>query len=304
MKSQDPLAESVSVRHAISAARLWLSPGMKRIADVVLRDPNEASRLTSGELAAMAEVSSATMTRFCAAIGLRSFQDLQHRLAREIGREDADGWSEIELSLDIDVAGDARTTAMSVAAAALRGIRLSADHLDIDGVTAAAAKIASARRVDVYGAGGSGSVAQETEQRLFRIGVPIRAWSDIHGAATSATLLGPDDVAIAISDSGRTKETYEAMRLAQGSGATVIAVTCDPRSQIATTSDIALTALPGADESGRTRTLASRHAQLFVIDCLYVLVAQSSERRSRLAAERTQIVSENHTMRRRSRGRD
>lgn len=296
MRSVEPLPASGSVREAIRAARAWLSPSMARIADVVLSDPDGAARLTSSEIAVRAGVSQATVTRFCAAIGVDSFQDLVHRLARESGREDAGTWSEIELSVDIDLAGDTKDTALSVAAAAIRGIRLSAEHLDTDRLVKAADCVAKARRVDVYGAGGSGSVAQETEQRMFRIGVPIRSWNDIHGAGTSAALLGPDDVAIAISDSGTTKETHEALRLAQRAGATGIAITCDPRSPIAEIADIPLVAFFGADDSMRTRTLASRHAQLFIVDCLYVLVAQLTERRVRLSAERTGIINELHTI--------
>lgn len=296
MRPVQPLPSSGSVHEAIRTARPWLSPAMRRIADVVLNDPDDAARRTSSEIAARAGVSPATVTRFCAAVGVESFQGLVHRLARETGRKDADTWSGVEMSVDIDIAGDTHSTAMSVAAAAIRGIRLSAEHLDIALLTQAAERIAAADRIDVYGAGGSGSVAQETSQRLFRIGVPIRSWNDIHGAATSACLLGPQDVAIAISDSGTTKETHEALELAQRAGATGIAVTSDPRSPIARLADIPLTTSLGVGDSARTRTLTSRHAQLFVIDCLYVLVAQLTERRARLAVERTDLVGDLHTV--------
>ncbi len=296
MLTPPPLPEGNSVQEAIRTAQPWLSPAMQRIASVILEDTAAAVRSTSAEIASRAKTSAATVTRFCAALGIDSFQDLVRRLAHETGRQESDSWSDIEVSLDIDIGGGTSAMAMSVAAAAMRGIRLSAENVDGPALERAATAIAGAGRVDVYGVGGSGSVAAVTEQRLFRIGVPVRAWTDVHGASTSACLLGSDDVAIAISDSGSTKETHEALHFARLAGATTIAITCDPRSPIARAAEISLTAVLGAGDSGRTRTLASRHAQLFVIDCLYVLVTQLSETRARKAVERTTPVGILHML--------
>ena len=79
--------------------------------------------------------------------------------------------------------------------------------------------------MDIYGVGASGFVAQDLHQKLHRIGLLSFAWPDAHAALTSAALLGPTDVAVAISHTGTTIDTIEALALAERCGATTIAIT-------------------------------------------------------------------------------
>src|SRR5919197_837244 len=122
----------------------------------------------------------------------------------------------------------------------LRAIQQTIDRVDLDAIERAAQALARARRIDVYGVGGSGAVAQETETRLFRIGCSVRGWTEVHAAATSAALLTPADVAIGISHSGATRETLEPFEMAKERGATTVALTTAPRSPLARTADIRL----------------------------------------------------------------
>ena len=80
-------------------------------------------------------------------------------------------------------------------------------------------------------------------------------------------------MAIGISNSGRTSETIEMLVLAKASGAFTVAVTGDRR----------LTARPGRRRVHRQRhadahlqpdDLSAKHAQLLVLDLLYLLIAQ------------------------------
>lgn len=58
-----------------------------------------------------------------------------------------------------------------------------------------------------------------------RVGMPVFYHADAHTNLATASLLGPQDVAIAISYSGRTRETVLAAQAARDHGAKVIAIT-------------------------------------------------------------------------------
>lgn len=166
-----------------------------------------------------------------------------------------------------------------VGTADLRAVQQTIDRIDLDSVERAAQAVARARRVDVYGVGGSGAVAQETETRLFRIGCAVRGWTEVHAATTSAALLTPADVAIGISHSGATRETIEPFELAKDRGATTVALTADPRSPLARAADIRLIS-SSSETSFRTGSIGARHSVLMLIDCLYVRVGQLSYQRA------------------------
>ena len=88
-----------------------------------------------------------------------------------------------------------------------------------------------------------------------------------------AALLDTDDVAVGISFSGRTAEVLRALRLAHGRGALAVAVTGNPASPIAAAADLVLVMIARETEL-RAAALASRMAQLAVIDVLFARVAQ------------------------------
>ena len=78
----------------------------------------------------------------------------------------------------------------------------TAAGLDTVQLGAAVAALATARRIDIYGVGASGLVAQDLAQKLLRIGLMAHAHSDPHLAVTNAVQLRAGDVAIAITHSG------------------------------------------------------------------------------------------------------
>jgi RpiR family carbohydrate utilization transcriptional regulator len=73
--------------------------------------------------------------------------------------------------------------------------------------------------------GNSGIVAQDAQHKFFRLGVNTIAYSDGHMQVMSASLLGPGDCVVVISNSGRTRDLMDACDIARRNGATTIVIT-------------------------------------------------------------------------------
>jgi DNA-binding MurR/RpiR family transcriptional regulator len=93
-------------------------------------------------------------------------------------------------------------------------------------------------------------------------------------------------VAIAISHTGTTTDTVDALRAARESGATTIAITNFVPSPLTGCADLVL-ATAARETTFRSGATASRIAQLAVIDCLFVGVAQRDYDRTVTALDRT-----------------
>ena len=271
-----------------------LTGALREVADTVLADPDEAARLSAVALAARAGVSQASVTRFAQSIGLASHAELRLALAEQKGRSTAPGVA-MDVGVQIRPDDSVRQVIKVVANADIRAITQTVNQLDHHALDLASRAIAAARRVDVYGIGSSASVAYELETRLFRVGVRVRAWTEVHEALTSAALLTADDVAIAISHSGATSEVVEPLRLAADRGAVTVGLTGDPRSAVAAASRHMLTTA-ALETSYRNGSLSARHSQMMIADCLYIRVVQLTPERAAESMALTEHIAPSHAV--------
>ncbi|WP_329333491.1 MurR/RpiR family transcriptional regulator [Streptomyces sp. NBC_00663] len=271
-----------------------LAGSLRKVGELILEDPAAVTHCSAAELGRRTGTSQATVTRFCRAIGLDSYQHLLIELAQERGRGQASDWGTAEIGPDISPDDSLERVVQVVGNADLRAVQQTIDRIDLDAIERAAQAVARARRIDVYGVGGSGAVAQETETRLFRIGCAVRGWTEVHGATTSAALLTPADVAVGISHSGATRETVEPFELAKERGATTVAITSDPRSSLAKSADIRL--ISSASETNFLTGIGGRHSVLVLLDCLYVRVAQLSYQRASTSLALTDHIIPQHAV--------
>lgn len=269
MVTPSPVEPSPLVR--IRSLLPGLAKAEQRVAHVVLDDPGGVARRSITEVAEAAGTSETTVTRFCKAVGVSGYPELRIALAADTAR--AAARTDRDMGGDIDPSDDLAQVVGKVAFADARAVEETAEQLDIAALRPVVEAIAAARRVDVYGVGASAFVAMDLQQKLHRIGRVCFAWSDTHIMLTSAAVLAPGDVAVGISHTGATTDTVEALREARDRGATTVAVTNFPRSPIADVADYVLTTA-ARETTFRSGATASRIAQLTVIDCMFIGVAQ------------------------------
>lgn len=196
----------------------------------MLSDPAAAAHLPIGALGNLADTSSATVMRFCRAIGLAKYPQLRLALASAAAREDVLGGDRPAVTTDISATDTLDRIVEKIIYNEVRALEETGTGVDIDTLSRAIDAVSHARRVDIFGVGASGFVAQDLHQKLHRIGLMAFIWTDTHAALTAAALLRPEDVAVAISHSGTTQDTIEPLQVAAERGATTIALTNFARS--------------------------------------------------------------------------
>lgn len=257
-------------------------PDVQRgLAEQLLNDPGAAAGMTIMELAEHCQVSTGSITRLCRALGLSGYSQLRLALASDSGRTYQDSLA-LAIGTDVAAEDDIKQIATVVSVNVGRAVSETIAALDLSDVDAAAERLVGARRVEVFGIGGSGVMASDFQQRVYRIGIPCWTWPDAHVALTGAALLGDGDVLVAISHSGRTREVGDVLAEAAAHGAYTIAVTDDRTSPVGAAADLVLTTSVG-DLGYRTEAIVARHAQLVVLDLLYVAMAQRTFEQTRRA---------------------
>ncbi len=263
-----------------------LAPAEQRVAQRIIDDPEGVANSSITQLARDCDTSEATVIRSCRTIDFAGYRELRLRLASEAGQARGARGSVQELTGDINPDDTLVTVVQKIAYADARAVEDTGSQLDIETLQRVIELLDGARRIDIYGVGASAFVASDFQQKLHRIGMISHAWTDAHAMLTSAAVLRPGDVAVGISHSGSTSDTVGALAEARRKGASTIAITNFPRSPISEVSDHILTTA-ARETTFRSGATASRLAQLTVIDCVFVGLAQLRYADTREALEAT-----------------
>jgi RpiR family carbohydrate utilization transcriptional regulator len=253
----------------IKASMPSLAPAEQRVARLVLGDPRAFATLPVSELAVRAHVSKPTVVRFCRSMGYDGLSDFKLKLAGSV----SEGVPFIHRSVDPDdKTGDVLVKVIDNAVAAFLKYRNDASTFAVEkAAEALAGTYNTGRRIEFYGAGNSGVVALDAQHKFFRLGINTISYSDGHMQVMSATLLGPGDCVVVVSNSGRTRDLMDACDIARRNGATTIVITATG-SPLATAGHIHLAA-DHPEGYDRYSPMVSRLLHLMIIDVLATTVA-------------------------------
>jgi RpiR family carbohydrate utilization transcriptional regulator len=253
----------------IKASLPSLAPAEQRVAKLVLSDPRGFAKQPITELADRAHVSKPTVVRFCRSVGYDGLSDFKLKLAGSV----SEGVPFIHRSVDADdKTSDIMVKVIDNTVAAFLKYRNDASTAAIEkAVTTMVDAFKLGKRIEFFGVGNSGVVAQDAQHKFFRLGMHTIAYSDGHMQVMSASLLGPGDCVVVISNSGRTRDLMDACDIARKNGATTIVITASG-SPLASAGDLHLAA-DHPEGFDRYSPMVSRLLHLMIIDILATCVA-------------------------------
>jgi DNA-binding MurR/RpiR family transcriptional regulator len=218
-------------------------------------------------------VSDGSIINFCRAIGLSGFQQMKLSLAQELVQPVQ--FIQEDLARDDDV----DTIRRKIFHSGIQALRDTMSVLEPEALTSAMTILRAAKRIEIYGIGSSAPIAEDAYYRMLRIGLDARVVVDSHIQAISASRCTPEVAVLTISHSGATHETVVATRLAHEAGAKTVVITNYARSPIQSFADVVLFTM-ARETKFRTEAMASRIAQLCVVDALVAALAMADYERS------------------------
>jgi RpiR family carbohydrate utilization transcriptional regulator len=251
----------------------------KKIANYILGHPDKIIHSPINEVAEDLNVADATVFRFCKRIGFKGYQAMKIALASEIITPIK------QIHSEINEHDNEKEVAEKVFKSNIRTLENTLQILDNDSIQRAVEYINNANRVEFYGTGGSAVIAMDAFHKFIRTGINSFAFIDSHFQLMSASQLTKNDVAVVISHSGTNKDTFNILKVANENGAKTIGITSFPKSPISQHVDVSL--LTSSDETHyRSEALASRIAQLSLIDALYVNTMLANKERAQNSLEK------------------
>lgn len=243
------------------------TPAERRIAEAILDTPSTAITWSITDAARIAKVSEPSIIRFCRRLDCDGFPDFRLKLAQQLAVRQAPP-SPVENGSD-PFAGLVDDV-FNRAGEALREAR---HDLDLETLRRAVDMLANARRIDLYGYGGSGFLAAEAQHRLASLGIASVAYADPTLQMVSAPRLTSQDVLFVLSFSGRTSYLIANMEIAKKAGARILSVS-PGGSIVASLADENIT-LNAYRASSHALIVPTGRAPMYVmLDVLFALLAR------------------------------
>lgn len=128
--------------------------------------------------------------------------------------------------------------------------------------------LSKSNKVSVFGMGSSGIVAEEIHLRFMRLGLNIEAVHDSHRIKMLASIADKENVIIAISLSGTTKEILQGISIAKSNGAKIIMITSNKSFHLLSFCD-EIISIPTIKDLEAGNCISPQFPILIMIDVLY-----------------------------------
>lgn len=236
------------------------SKSEKKVAEVILANPQSAIHSSIATLAKLANVSEPTVNRFCRRLDTKGYPDFKLHLAQSL----ANGTPYVNRHVD-EFDGPAEYT-NKIFESTMASLEVARQSIDISMVNRVVDLLTQAHKISFFGLGASASVAHDAVNKFFRFNVPVIHFEDILMQRMSCMNSSEGDVVIFISHTGRTKSLVDVAQIARSNDATVIGITTADTPLAKECNYVLSLAVP--EDTDLYMPMASRIAQLTLIDVL------------------------------------
>lgn len=271
----------------IGALQNNLTKTEKKIATVILSQPDLLNQCSLSKVANQLDVGEATFIRFCRTLGFKGYTDFKLDLAIELATQQ----KESSTLLDTDVAetDTPKEIAIKLQNTLNNVIAETVNLLDYAELEKVVEELRKADRIFLFGVGSSGLTAEDAQHKLMRIGLHAAAVTNNHFMYMQAALLKKGDIVIGISHSGYSEETTKALKISRDNGAKTVAITHNLRSPITKEADYVLI---NGNRQGHMQgdSIGTKMTQLFVLDLIYALLVKAEPEKAIQQKQKTLSV--------------
>jgi len=242
-----------------------LKPFERRLADYFLSHSEEVLSLSITEISKETSTSPSSVVKFAQTLGFSGFQELKVAMANELKKP-----VEIFYS-DISPNEDTQTIVQKVFEIHIKSLSETVYGLDPKDLELVANWFLNAKNIYWIGSGGSAGIVIDAVHKFLKIGLHVHGVIDAHVQMMAASTLKQNDLLIAVSISGSSKNICFAAELAKKNKAHTVAITCESNSPLSSICDVVLLGkvpkkLLGSDVN------VGRMVILAIVDVLYAVL--------------------------------
>ncbi len=244
-----------------------LTPSEAKVAEYCLKNPEAIVNRPINDVADMAGVSVASVSRLAVSLGYRDWKELRLGLAKEA----ADTFDSAVFP-DITQDDSDEMVARKVIEGNILSLKETYEQINKRDLLRVVGALLKTERVVFFGSGGSGCTARDESLRFSHLEMASEAYSEEFESMLQAARMRKGQVAFGFSNSGRSRMTVGVIEEARRNKALTVGIANYRNTPLEEVSDIFFcTSFP--KRGGYTASLTARIAVMGIMDAIYVLVA-------------------------------
>ncbi|WP_162272153.1 MurR/RpiR family transcriptional regulator [Murdochiella vaginalis] len=283
------MMNSLTVKEKISLQYRSLTRTEQKLAKFVLENADMILKSSISECATMSGVSEASIVRFSKSLGYKGFLDMKINLAKEVSPKSLD------ISPIIERDDSNQTIFEKIFTSNMTVLKSTFLHLQYETIQEVINLLVSAKRIFLFGTGGSQKVVSDAQHKFLKVGIHAIAYDDIDLQFMASSLTTTQDLVIAVSFSGANYNTMKCLEIAKANGTKIVSITSNESSPIQKISDY--TIFSASDETAfQSDSVSTRIVQLTILDCLVTCMAmhKNNYMASKEAIMRTREATSNN----------
>ena len=249
------------------------TPSDKKIGEYIIDNPEQIVNYNTLQLAEIIKTSQSAIIRFIKKIGYKGYIDFKIDVAKSLEQKNEFLLDEV-ISKNESIENIISKSKNNVLATVEKTYAL----INTEAINRAIADINKANNIYLAGVGSSGLICEDFSYKLQRSGKKVFYQVDAHTNLALVSNIDKDDLLIAISYSGLTKEILIASEYAKKVGAKVISISKTQNSALANNSN-ELLLIPEIEREMRYGAISSRLSSQIITDILYYgYVAANTEK--------------------------
>ncbi|MGI6236321.1 MAG: MurR/RpiR family transcriptional regulator [Candidatus Excrementavichristensenella sp.] len=261
--------QTPSITTMIRQCYSYLTGNEQKIASYVLDHSQEVPFMRIQDLALSAGVANSAVIRFCKTLGFSGYSEFRFKLRREEGND-----LESFMLPTIDRNDDTPKVIQKVFLSNIHALNTALEQLDMDAVEGSLQILRGASRIVLLGTGTSEPAVLSAMYSLTQFGFNAVYATNGVTMRVGGMNMQPGEVAVGISYCGHTRDTVESLWLAHENGASTIALTGYPDSELCRNADVVLCAppenIPYLADGAITST---RNSLICLLDALIIALA-------------------------------
>lgn len=279
----------MSVKGRIINSRSALSEAEAKVANYILKKPEEVLKMTVTQLAKVSASSPASVIRLIKRLDIGSFTTLKILLSSDLTKnnENTAGYQEITKNEPLTSIKEKLLTS------ALQSIKETVDQVSENEVGELIEVIKKSRRMLLFGIGASSLTAENISQKWNRIGYTAASDSDLNMLLPKVANADKSDLIWIVSNSGESPEAILAARIARERGLKVVSLTRFGNNSVSGLSDIAIHTSQPVESTNRIAATNSLLAQFMIIDTIfYYFVSKTFAQSEKALRDSADIINE------------
>lgn len=245
----------------------------KKIAEYIMENPSQAARITITDMAKLCSTSKPSVSRFAKFMGYDSYRDFQKALFASLFPQTP----QTIVYQDISNIDSAEHICHKVFENNIRALNETLSTVDIPALEKMLKLLTRSRYIHIFAQGRSRVVAEAFRNRFYRIGIHCFLYSDPHTEAVVSSTITPDDLAIGISNFGRSKSVINSIRRAKENGCPTIALTGFTHTRLSEIADLNISVVAKQVSSKVFEPSCETASLIVLIDCLYMMYILSEQ---------------------------